>query len=131
MRWKEEKKLAGSLVEKKLSSEGCTGRNGEREKSTGQKKISDDRRQLYAYKVQLVQALQPNNRPRRTAFAVDMLARIDAEEGFLLGQLHLGHVQSRPHLCFAAHCPFAAAHSQRINFRCQSRIFGRDGGSVP
>ncbi|KAJ4452080.1 hypothetical protein ANN_03596 [Periplaneta americana] len=41
---KEEKKLVGSLVEKKLPSEGCTGRNGEREKSSGQKKISDDRR---------------------------------------------------------------------------------------
>ncbi|KAJ4434574.1 hypothetical protein ANN_23136 [Periplaneta americana] len=37
-------KLAGSLAEKKLSIEGCTGRNGEREKSSGQKKISDDRR---------------------------------------------------------------------------------------
>ncbi|KAJ4440185.1 hypothetical protein ANN_08323 [Periplaneta americana] len=33
-----------SLVEKKLPSEGCTGRYGEREKSSGQKKISDDKR---------------------------------------------------------------------------------------
>ncbi|KAJ4448107.1 hypothetical protein ANN_10119 [Periplaneta americana] len=32
---------------------------------------------LYAYKVQLVQALQPDTRPLRTAFGVDMLARID------------------------------------------------------
>ncbi|KAJ4443362.1 hypothetical protein ANN_05030 [Periplaneta americana] len=33
---KGEKKLAGSLVkEEKLPSEGCTGRNGEREKSSG------------------------------------------------------------------------------------------------
>ncbi|KAJ4446397.1 hypothetical protein ANN_13093 [Periplaneta americana] len=40
----EEKELAGSLVEKKLPTEGCTGRNDEREKSSGQKKISDDRR---------------------------------------------------------------------------------------
>ncbi|KAJ4440190.1 hypothetical protein ANN_08328 [Periplaneta americana] len=40
----EEKELAGSLGEKKLPSEGCTGRNGEREKSSEQKKISDDRR---------------------------------------------------------------------------------------
>ncbi|KAJ4438795.1 hypothetical protein ANN_14747 [Periplaneta americana] len=39
-----EKELTGSLVEKKLPSEGYTGRNGEREKSSGQKKISDDRR---------------------------------------------------------------------------------------
>ncbi|KAJ4449404.1 hypothetical protein ANN_00803 [Periplaneta americana] len=28
---------------KKLPTEGCTGRNGERKKSSGQKKISDDR----------------------------------------------------------------------------------------
>ncbi|KAJ4427853.1 hypothetical protein ANN_25632 [Periplaneta americana] len=42
----EKKKLAVSLAEKKLTSEGCTGRNGEREKSSGQKKISDDGRQL-------------------------------------------------------------------------------------
>ncbi|KAJ4434425.1 hypothetical protein ANN_22987 [Periplaneta americana] len=40
----EEKKLAGSLTEKKLPSKGCNGRNDEREKSSGQKKISDDRR---------------------------------------------------------------------------------------
>ncbi|KAJ4430920.1 hypothetical protein ANN_19513 [Periplaneta americana] len=33
-----------SLAEKKLPTEECTGRNGEREKSSGQKKISDDRR---------------------------------------------------------------------------------------
>ncbi|KAJ4450150.1 hypothetical protein ANN_01557 [Periplaneta americana] len=36
----EEKELAGSLVEKKLPSEGCIGRNGEGEKSSGHKKIS-------------------------------------------------------------------------------------------
>ncbi|KAJ4444156.1 hypothetical protein ANN_05945 [Periplaneta americana] len=41
---KEKKELVGSLVEKKLPAEGCTGRNGEREKSSGQKKVSDDRR---------------------------------------------------------------------------------------
>ncbi|KAJ4445320.1 hypothetical protein ANN_07125 [Periplaneta americana] len=38
------KRLVGSLAEKKLPTEGCTGRNGEREKSSEQKKISDDRR---------------------------------------------------------------------------------------
>ncbi|KAJ4446126.1 hypothetical protein ANN_12818 [Periplaneta americana] len=40
----EEKELVGSPAEKKLPTEGCTGRNSEREKSSGQKKISDDRR---------------------------------------------------------------------------------------
>ncbi|KAJ4429945.1 hypothetical protein ANN_22149 [Periplaneta americana] len=41
---KEEKELVGSLAEKKLPTEGCTGRNGERVKSSREKKISDDRR---------------------------------------------------------------------------------------
>ncbi|KAJ4448155.1 hypothetical protein ANN_10168 [Periplaneta americana] len=41
---KEKKELVGSLAEKKLSTGGCTGRNSEREKSSGQKKISDDKR---------------------------------------------------------------------------------------
>ncbi|KAJ4427912.1 hypothetical protein ANN_23921 [Periplaneta americana] len=40
----EDKELGGSLAEKKLPFEGCNGRNGEREKSSGQKKISDDKR---------------------------------------------------------------------------------------
>ncbi|KAJ4429525.1 hypothetical protein ANN_21694 [Periplaneta americana] len=40
----EEKELARSLAEKKLPTEGYTERIGEREKSSGQKKISDDRR---------------------------------------------------------------------------------------
>ncbi|KAJ4450017.1 hypothetical protein ANN_01424 [Periplaneta americana] len=40
----ENKKLAGSLATKKLLSEECTGRNSERVKSSGQKRISDDRR---------------------------------------------------------------------------------------
>ncbi|KAJ4447580.1 hypothetical protein ANN_09587 [Periplaneta americana] len=40
---KEKKELVGSLVEKKVFTDGCTGRNGEREESSGQKKISDDR----------------------------------------------------------------------------------------
>ncbi|KAJ4426763.1 hypothetical protein ANN_26562 [Periplaneta americana] len=41
---KEKKELVGSLAEKKLPTEGCNGRSGEREKNLGQKKISDDRR---------------------------------------------------------------------------------------
>ncbi|KAJ4452037.1 hypothetical protein ANN_03552 [Periplaneta americana] len=40
----EKKELIGSLAEKKLLTEGCTGRSGKREKSSGQKKIADDRR---------------------------------------------------------------------------------------
>ncbi|KAJ4451424.1 hypothetical protein ANN_02886 [Periplaneta americana] len=40
---KEKKKLLGSLIEKKVPTEGWTGSNGEREKSSRQKRISDDR----------------------------------------------------------------------------------------
>ncbi|KAJ4451464.1 hypothetical protein ANN_02926 [Periplaneta americana] len=43
----QEKELTGSLVEKKLPSERCTGRNSEWEKSSGQKKISE----LYVIKI--------------------------------------------------------------------------------
>ncbi|KAJ4427386.1 hypothetical protein ANN_25007 [Periplaneta americana] len=42
---KEEKELVESLVEKTLPSEGWSGRNDKREKRSGQKKISDDKRQ--------------------------------------------------------------------------------------
>ncbi|KAJ4449155.1 hypothetical protein ANN_00551 [Periplaneta americana] len=38
---KAEKELAGSLAEKKVPNEGCTRRNGQREKSLGQKMIDD------------------------------------------------------------------------------------------
>ncbi|KAJ4437190.1 hypothetical protein ANN_17325 [Periplaneta americana] len=43
--WEERKllKLVGSLAGKKLRTERCTGRNGEQENSSEQKKISDDR----------------------------------------------------------------------------------------
>ncbi|KAJ4444695.1 hypothetical protein ANN_06492 [Periplaneta americana] len=44
---KDENELVGSLAEKKLPTEGCTGRNGEREESSGQKKISDDRQHYF------------------------------------------------------------------------------------
>ena len=38
-----EKKLAGPLAKKELPAEGCSRRNGKREESSKQKKISDDR----------------------------------------------------------------------------------------
>ncbi|KAJ4433323.1 hypothetical protein ANN_15582 [Periplaneta americana] len=38
----DKKKLARSLAKKEEPTEGCNGRNGEREKSSGQKKISGD-----------------------------------------------------------------------------------------
>ena len=39
----EENKLAGPLSKKELPAEGCSRRNGKREESSRQKKISDDR----------------------------------------------------------------------------------------
>ena len=39
----EEKKLVGSLAKKKLRAQRCSRRYGKREKSSVQKKISDDR----------------------------------------------------------------------------------------
>ena len=38
---------------------------------------------LYAYKMQMLQALQPNDMPRRKEFAVNMLQRISEDEVFL------------------------------------------------
>ena len=38
---------------------------------------------LFAYKVQMLQTLQPNNMPRRKEFAVNMLQRISEDEAFL------------------------------------------------
>ena len=38
---------------------------------------------LYAYKVQLLQALEPNDKPRRKEFAVNMLERTSEDETFL------------------------------------------------
>ena len=38
---------------------------------------------LYAYKVQMLQALQPNDMPKRKEFAVNMLQQISSNEAFL------------------------------------------------
>ena len=38
---------------------------------------------LYAYKVQLLQALKPKDKLRRKEFAVTMLGRLDSDPGFL------------------------------------------------
>ena len=38
---------------------------------------------LFAYKVQILQTLQPNDMPRRKEFAVNMLQRISEDEAFL------------------------------------------------
>ena len=46
-------------------------------------KVLHENLRLYAYKVQMLQALQPNDMPRRKEFAVNMLQRISEDEAFL------------------------------------------------
>jgi hypothetical protein len=41
------------------------------------------RLELYAYKVQIVQEIKPNDEPLRDQFAVDLLESIDQDEHFL------------------------------------------------
>ena len=45
-------------------------------------KVLHNNLRLYTYKVQMLQALQPNDMPRRKEFAVNMLQRISENEAF-------------------------------------------------
>jgi hypothetical protein len=40
-------------------------------------KVLHKRLRLYTYKVQIVQALEPNNRPQRQQFAIEVLDRVN------------------------------------------------------
>ena len=46
-------------------------------------KVLHKRLRLHAYKLQTVQALKPDDRPRRAAFAEEILQRIDDDNGYL------------------------------------------------
>jgi hypothetical protein len=46
-------------------------------------KILHRRLKLHSYKIQIVQALEPNEGRDRKEFAMDMLDRIDNDNGFL------------------------------------------------
>ena len=46
-------------------------------------KVLHKRLRLYAYKIQILHALQPNDRPQRKEFAINMLARMDDDNDFL------------------------------------------------
>ena len=46
-------------------------------------KILHRRLHLYPYKVQIAQALQPNDRPQRAAFATEVLERIESDREYL------------------------------------------------
>ena len=47
-------------------------------------KVLHNRLRLYAYKVQLFQVLLPTDRPKRVEFAIEMLHRINDDEGCAL-----------------------------------------------
>ena len=59
---------------------------------------------LYAYKVQMLRTLQPNDMPRRKEFAVNILQRISEAEAFLM------------RVCFSneATCHVSSKHNVRI-----------------
>ena len=65
-----------------MKSIRTTARQLELLRSTVHKVLHKNLR-LYAYKVQMLQALQPNDMPRRKEFAVNMLQRISEDEAFL------------------------------------------------
>ena len=46
-------------------------------------KVLHKRLRLYAYKVQMLQRLKPNDKPKRKEFADNMLQRISEDEEFL------------------------------------------------
>ena len=46
-------------------------------------KVLHVRLRLHAYQLQIVQALKPDNRPRRAAFAEEILQRIDDDSDYL------------------------------------------------
>ena len=46
-------------------------------------KVLRNRLQLYAHKMQILQAIQQNDKPKRKEFAVNMLERISEDEAFL------------------------------------------------
>jgi hypothetical protein len=46
-------------------------------------KVLHKRLRLYAYKVQIVQALEPNDRPQGQQFAIEMLGRVDQNPNYL------------------------------------------------
>ena len=68
------------------SSPSQSTRTASRELQVPQRTIVDilhKRLQFRAYKLQIVQVLQPNDRPQRAAFAEEMLDRIEADNRYL------------------------------------------------
>ena len=82
-------------------------------------KVLHKRLQLYAYKVQMLQRFQPNDKLKQKEFADNMLQRISEDEEFS------ENVFGRPLLTATNTDPVS------INFLCHRRIEERDDGSFP
>ena len=65
-----------------MKSIRTTARQSELPRSAVHKVLHKNLR-LYAYKVQMLQVLQPNDMPRRKEFAMNMQQRISEDEAFL------------------------------------------------
>ncbi|XP_071037890.1 uncharacterized protein [Parasteatoda tepidariorum] len=72
-------------------------------------KVIKKQLRLHAYKVQIVQGLEPDDRPRRMAFATDMVGRIEDDADFL------------KHIMFSDEASF---HVSGIVNRHNVRIYG-------
>ena len=68
------------------------------------------RLRLYAYKVQMLEKLQPNDKPKRKEFAESMLQQISGDKELLTA---------------------SNTDPASINFLCHRRIEERDGGFFP
>ena len=78
--------------------------------STTVRKVLHKRLRFYAYEVQMLQRLQPNDKPKEKEFADNMLQRISEDEELL-----------------------TASNTNPVftSFLCHQRIEERDGGSFP
>ena len=78
-------------------------------------KILHKRLKLYAYKVQIVQSLQPDDGPRRASFATEILNRIDEDNDYL------------KRVCFSDEATF---HISCVVNRHNVRIWGSENPHV-
>jgi len=78
-------------------------------------KILHKRLKLYAYKVQIVQSLQPDDGPRRASFATEIMHRIDEDNDYL------------KRVCFSDEATF---HTSGVVNRHNVRIWGSENPHV-
>ncbi|KFM63640.1 hypothetical protein X975_11591, partial [Stegodyphus mimosarum] len=127
LRWKKNFLESGSIADKKRSGRPCTSDFGVKRiretflhnprrsvRSAARKldmpfstvyKVTKNTLRLHAYKVQIVQVLEPDETPRRMAFATDMLRKIEDAAEFLKrimfsdeASSHLSGIANRHHV---------------------------------